>query len=62
MTLDFNAFFTQVVIAALLTRVFLIHSVATQETFAARVFKAYSANARLRVVASLCNAEVVEVL
>jgi hypothetical protein len=59
--IDFNAFFTQVVIAALLTRVFLIHTVATNETFAARVFKAYSVAARLRVVVSLCNAEIVEV-
>jgi hypothetical protein len=62
MTLDFNAFFTQVVIAALLTRVFLIHTVATDGSFAQRTFNAYSTVGRLRVVASLCNAEIVEVL
>jgi hypothetical protein len=59
--IDFNAFFTQVVIAALFTRLSLILGVVKDDTFAARVFKAHSASARLRIVGALCTAEIVEV-
>ena len=43
-------------------RIQLIYSTATNDVWAAKHMKAYSATARLRVVAQLCNAEDLKVL
>lgn len=59
--IDFNLFFERVVCAAIATRVQLIYSVATEDTFAARCFKAYSATAKLKVIVALCQVNDVEV-
>jgi peroxiredoxin len=58
---DFGAFFTQACIVMLLTRIHLVYCVAVNDTFAARVFKAYSATAKVKVIGQLASADVVEV-
>ncbi len=59
--IDFEYFFSQVVVVGLLTRLQIINVVANDETFSARVFKAWSAKARLRIVATLTVAPVVDI-
>lgn len=58
---DFANFWAQVVVGFYLQRLALIQAVAEDEAFAARLFKAFSATARLRTVLRLCTAKVVEV-
>ncbi len=58
----FEMFFCQIAIAGLLLRLQLCATVADKDlTFAEKMFRAYSATARLRVVKSLCETPVVEV-
>ena len=59
--MDFAAFGDAVAWCSWLVRLQVIFNVATDDLFSAKMFKAYSATARLRVIAKLCNATELEV-
>jgi hypothetical protein len=50
--MDFNRFFEQVVSAAQMARLTAVLRIATDEMFCEKVFGAYSATARLKLVAA----------
>lgn len=59
--LDFATFFERIAAVSLLIRMQLVWQVATDDVFAAKMFKAFSATAKLKVAAALLTAESVEV-
>ena len=58
---NFAAFFERLAMASMLIRVQVIYNLATDEMFAVRSFRAYSAPARLRAIAAVAVAERLEV-
>ena len=58
---DFVAFFECLAMASMLIRVQVIYNLATDELFAMRTFRAYSASARLRAIAAVAVADWLEV-
>ena len=59
--LDFSAFFGAIAMASMLIRMQVIYNLATDEMFAVRTFRAYSAPARLRAIAAVAVTEWLEV-
>lgn len=57
---DFSRFWDSIYTAYLAERLTLVYAAVSNDSFARHVFKAYSASAKLRIVAQLCTAEVVE--
>lgn len=53
--------FDAIAVASICQRLQLVYMVLTDETFARRCFKAYSATAQVRVAAALCTAAEIEV-
>jgi hypothetical protein len=58
---DFASFWERIASISVLIRAQLAYRIATDDVFATRVFKAFSATARLRAIAALMSAESVEV-
>lgn len=62
MTPDFNRFFEQVTVYIFCQRLQIVFDIASDEVLAARVFKAFSATARLRVIKAVLSWRVDEPL